>query len=421
MTASKSATGTGRIETDSVAARAGRDGAAGRATAHEPLSFLDRVFPSAGEAIWLPGQKLCIANADAARAILANAEGAYEEHSDFFRTRRGTFGPRAAQVAIGGSARALLTAHRTAHAGRLGDAVRMLAPVSEWPDAGNRLVYAHLAEALLSPARSGSRSRWSSRGRSNAPARSSSPPSPLRRTLDDVVARAVLAGARERQSRLGRAVLRFRVAMELGRALEESRKGTGEPADLLDVVARGAPPDAAISDLVEVYLSFVFAIAGSVGFTLGWSVYLLGTHPDVRAEPAWIVREALRLWPVAWMLARRPARTHDVLGVRVTPKDYVVVCPYLVHRNPKYWDEPRRFRPQRWASPETKRAFMPFGFGPHACAAGSLSMQLVEDILRILAGDYALTAETIDPRPHIGPALAPPRFALHLRRRSGPR
>jgi cytochrome P450 len=358
------------------------------------VRFLDQAFPDAGDALWVPERQLYLADAAASRAVLTNDEGLYEEHSDFFFTRRGLFGPRSVQVKIGRSARALLRAHLRAHADDLPDAVRRaLVPASEWPDAGNWLVYRHFAGVLVAP---------------DSPAR-------LLRTLDAIVERAVLAGARQRYSRLTRAVFRFRVMRELVRAVKE-RRGcrASPPADVLHAVVGAAGPDISNEELAEVFLSFLFACAGSVGFVLGWSLYLLGTHPHVSAEPDAVVREALRLWPVAWNLGRRPARPHEIAGQAVTPEDEVVVCPYAVHRNPRHWEDPHSFRPERWAADHDPQAFIPFGWGPHRCVAGALSMALVEDILRIIQAGYRLTLTPLEARPHIGPALAPPRFALGL-------
>jgi len=91
-----------------------------------------------------------------------------------------------------------------------------------------------------------------------------------------------------------------------------------------------------------------------------------------------------------------------------------VVCPYLLHRDAHHWEDPGRFRPERWATVADHRAFLPFGWGPHRCVAAALAMQLVEDVLRILAGGYQLKLTLLDPQPSVGPALAPPRFTLRL-------
>jgi cytochrome P450 len=360
----------------------------------DPLLFMDQAFPAPGGAVWVPVGQLLLGDPAAARAVLTNDKGLYEDHSDFFHTRRGVFGPRSVQEEIGRSSRTLLRDYLAAHAGELPRAVReALAPASEWPDAGNRLVYRHLSGALVAP----------------------DSPDRLRRILDQVVERAVLAGARQRYSLLTRAVFRHRVMRELARAVKERRaRSAGQPADVLDVIVGAAAPDVPAAELAEVFLSFLFAAAGSVGFVLGWSLYLLGTHPRAGTEPAWVVREALRLWPVAWLLGRRPAHPHEIAGNAVTPQDEVVVCPYAVHRDPRHWDDPHSFRPERWATGPDHQAFIPFGWGPHRCVAASLSMQLVEDILRIIDEGYQLTLTPRDTQPCIGPALAPPRFTLGL-------
>jgi hypothetical protein len=359
-----------------------------------PLQFLDTVFPAAGDAVWLPGRQLCVAEVTAAKAVLSNSEGLYEDHADFFHTRKGTLGPREAQQRISRSARQLLRTYMDAHAGELAEAVkRALVPQSEWPDAGNWLMYQHLGNLLLAP---GS-------------------PAALRATVEQVVRRAVLAGARQRYSFFTRALFRFRVERQLRQAIEQRQeRGVSQPVDLLDVVVAESEPGTPVTQLAEVFLSFVFSVAGSVGFVLGWSVYLWGTHPSSNAEPAWVVREALRLWPVAWLLISRPAKAHQVAGVTVTPEDRVAVCTYAVQRDPRQWDEPSRFLPERWAGAKGPQAFMPFGWGQHSCPAAVLSVELVEHVLRLMSDGYRLSVTPRDTRPQVTASLAPPRFTLNL-------
>ncbi len=359
---------------------------------NEPLLFLDHALEAAAYAFWLPGRRLCVVDPAAARAVLTNSEGLYEDRADFFHTRRGIFGPREAQVRIARAGRALLRAYLDANASRLVESVRQsLGPTTEWPAAANWLMYRHLGDALLSP----------------------ESPAGLRQTVKDIIERAVIAGARERHSRFTRALFRFRVARQLKQEIGRRRKrGVGEPTDLLDVVISGAEPGAPAAELAEVFLSFVFAVTGSTALVLAWSVYLLGTNPPTEAEPGWVVREALRLWPVAWFLGSRPAKTHQVAGVTVTPQDMVVVCPYAVQRNLKYWHEPASFRPERWATLKNPLAYLPFGWGPHTCPASLLAVELVEDVLRLVMEGHELNVTPHGTRPHITAALAPPRFTL---------
>lgn len=360
----------------------------------DPLTFLDQAFPGAGDVFRLPDGGLCVAEPEAARSVLANPDGLFRDHSDFYNTRRGLFGPRSVQVEMNREARTLLRGFVAERAESLPAAVRReLAPESAWPDAGNWLIYRHLAPALVHPGSPGAEA--------------------LGRRLDQVVERAVLAGARERRSRAARLWLRLRVRRDLVRAIEARRSAGGAPGDVLDVVARSAP-DARADDLAEVFLSFLFAVAGSVGFTLGWSLYLLASGPATDADDGAVVREALRLWPIAWMLGRHPARAHEIGGHAVTPRDLVVVCPYLVHRHPLHWTEPNRFLPERWHGAVDQRAFLPFGWGPHTCTAASIVLQLVESVVRVVRTDFLATVTSSASRPTVGAALAPPKYGLSL-------
>ena len=363
----------------------------------DPLRFLDQHYPCDGDVVQTGQREYSLGNPIDARSVLRNHEGHYGEHSDFFHTRHGIFGPPSAQLKIRRESRALL---RNDLQSRDPEALSVflkanLPLVSEWPDAGNRLVYRYLSLVLLAP---------------------DSPPK-LRILLDRIVEQAVLANARSRQPRWRRMLLQFNTTLQLSKAIEARQALAREqPMDLLDVVARSIEPGQRIDELAEVFLSFVFAIAGSVGFVLGWSVYLSAMHPDREAPPEWVVQEALRLWPVAWQLGRHPTKDHLVSGVSVGTADEVVVCPYLVHRNPEYWSEPTSFQPQRWSTPESWRnpAFIPFGYGPHRCVAADLSSQLVSAMLGVIAKSNTLSINARDTRPTVAAAMAPPPFCLTL-------
>jgi hypothetical protein len=369
---------------------------------HEnPFDFLDREFPSSGGGMVQTGAKeFCLGDPMAARSVLLNQGKLYEEDSDFFTTRIGLFGPRDAQLNIRRESRALLRNFLDGHGQEaLASLVKMNVPrVSEWPDTGNRLVYRYLRPLLLAP---------------------DSPPK-LLKLLDDIVERALLKTSSLRRTVWARRILQFRVTLLLSGAIEARQAlGRAQPLDLLDVVASASGQGQRSAELTEVFLSFVMSIAGSLGFVLGWSIYLLGTHPVREVPPEWVVQEALRLWPVAWRLPRRPARDHQLSGVNVGAAHKIVACPYLVHRNPEYWSDPAEFRPERWATPESWRnpAFMPFGYGPHRCIAADLSTQLISKMLEAIMRENVLSVASAGSRPMPAAAQAPPPYCLTLRPR----
>ncbi|MFJ2649426.1 cytochrome P450 [Streptomyces sp. NPDC087420] len=90
-----------------------------------------------------------------------------------------------------------------------------------------------------------------------------------------------------------------------------------------------------------------------------------------------VVRETLRLYPPAWLMTRT-ARTATALGDwSLDPGDDVLLNPYLIHRDPRWWPRPDAFDPGRWldgrAAPGP--AYLPFGAGPRVCLGAALTMR----------------------------------------------
>jgi cytochrome P450 len=360
----------------------------------DELQVLQDLMNSQGPVFRRHGNKVYVGDPVLAKEVLANRPARYREHSDFFRTKHGVFGPRAVQVAIGRGMRTLLECHLDDHLAGLPDLIeRNLAPISHWPHAANHLLYAQFGPALLGPAT----------------------PEQVSRLTEQVVLRAVLAGARERYSVPSRIVFRRKVMRALTSEIIARRSAKGDPIDILGVIIQAAPPTADASQLSEVFLSCLFAVIGAVGFLVAWSVFLLGTSPhETGTAPSLIVREALRLWPVAWLFARRPTIPHELADIAVTPQDYVLACNYLVQRNPSSWEEPNEFCPQRWIAGGSNNAYIPFGWGPHSCIGAVLAVQFAERVITELALGYHIKITTLGSRPHVDAALAPPEFTTHL-------
>lgn len=84
-----------------------------------------------------------------------------------------------------------------------------------------------------------------------------------------------------------------------------------------------------------------------------------------------VVAEALRLYPPAWTMGREAVAEHPVGDHVVAAGDLALLSQWVVHRDPRWWPEPERFRPDRWLDDSAKNrprwAYFPFGAGLRRC------------------------------------------------------
>jgi cytochrome P450 len=86
----------------------------------------------------------------------------------------------------------------------------------------------------------------------------------------------------------------------------------------------------------------------------------------------------------------------------------VFVIPYVQHRDPRWFDEPNRFLPERWDEGYEERlpkyAYIPFGGGPRVCIGNSFAMMEARLLLATIAQRYRLSLQPgykVEPEPMI--------------------
>lgn len=158
---------------------------------------------------------------------------------------------------------------------------------------------------------------------------------------------------------------------------------------------------------------------------LAWTLYLLSKHPDAlrqhveevervigerRPEAAdmmqlplttQIVKESMRLYPPAWMVARCAIDDDVVGGLEVPAGSFVFTSPYLTHRHPEFWDNPEGFDPSRFTPDREKArhhfAYFPFGAGPRICIGNRFA--LMEAVLILARISQAVRLELVPGHP----------------------
>ena len=214
---------------------------------------------------------------------------------------------------------------------------------------------------------------------------------------------------------------------------ERRRGGPRARRDLLDMLMATEDADTGerMNDRQVRDEVFTLLVAGheTTASTLAWTFCLLAEHPDVddRLEReidkldggaprtadleslpfvGQVVREALRLYPPAWLLARRAERADVICGVDVPKGSVVYISPYVTHRRPDVFPRPDNFEPDRF-QPDggptggfSKYAFLPFGGGPRICIGHGFAMMEAQLLLTVLRQSYRLAlAPGAKPRP----------------------
>jgi cytochrome P450 len=102
---------------------------------------------------------------------------------------------------------------------------------------------------------------------------------------------------------------------------------------------------------------------------LGGRVPSIEDLPQLRYTES-IFSEALRLYPPAWGIGRRALEDYEVGGFTIPERSVVLMSPYVVHRDPRWFTDPLAFRPGRWLTEDPARpkfAYFPFGGGARVC------------------------------------------------------
>lgn len=184
------------------------------------------------------------------------------------------------------------------------------------------------------------------------------------------------------------------------------------------------PDDAPIRDMLDVLLDpdletpltkqqirdeiATFIVAGheTVASALTWAWHLLVANPDelqkLKKDPTraqLVFDESLRLYPPAWVITRRTLSDITVDGVLIPANSLVIVSPWLVHRNPKAWTNPKAFMPDRFQNGAPQLGYIPFGAGARLCIGKEMARLEGSQILAHIATTWNLEAVHNSPVP----------------------
>jgi cytochrome P450 len=203
--------------------------------------------------------------------------------------------------------------------------------------------------------------------------------------------------------------------------ITERRAGGPEPDDLLSRLQAARDEDGSrMSDrqLRDELVTLFVAGHETTALALSFCFYLLAQHPEVEARLAaeldevlqgqpptsaqvprlryteWVVREAMRLYPPVPGIGRQAVADCEIGGYPIRAGTQIALIQWVVHRDPRWFDDPEAFKPERWDNDLARRlprgAYFPFGDGPRGCIGNHFAMMEAVLILATVAQRYRL-------------------------------
>jgi len=214
----------------------------------------------------------------------------------------------------------------------------------------------------------------------------------------------------------------IRVLDEMVLAIIDQRRRSGREGDDLLGMLMAARDDESkgMTDrqLRDEVMTLVLAGHETTASALAWTFDLLSRHPEADRRVAsearalgdrpitiedlprlpytsWVIQESMRLYPPVWVFERQ-AMVDDVVGGYSIPKGTIVaVCPWALHRNARYWENPEGFDPERFRPEEVEKrprcAYLPFAIGPRQCIGNAFALMEAQIVLATVARKWRLS------------------------------
>lgn len=194
------------------------------------------------------------------------------------------------------------------------------------------------------------------------------------------------------------------------RVLDKRRNSGEEKNDLLDMLIQSRYEDTGLpmSDKQLVDEMLILFIAGheTTANALSFIFFEISQHPDEaeklrqeienEGENAFsteslmkksftmnVIKESMRLHPPAWAIDRQALEDDRFKDYSWEKGTLIILYIAGLHQNPKYWDHPTSFIPERFDDENAKNfAYYPFGAGPRLCIGEHFAMMEMALIVR---------------------------------------
>jgi cytochrome P450 len=184
-----------------------------------------------------------------------------------------------------------------------------------------------------------------------------------------------------------------------------------------------SPEDGSLLDDKEIVAAAVDAYLGlnpSFGFLITNGMWLLAQNPSV-ADKAYaeisqvlgsssrditiadfhklpyllkVVKEIFRYYPAAGQVFPRIANKDDTLRDWKLPAGTtLMINPGSIHQDPRFWENPAEFNPDRFDKPIINDSWIPFGRGKKGCPGADLGTRIANTYIAYLIRNFKWTYE----------------------------
>lgn len=218
-----------------------------------------------------------------------------------------------------------------------------------------------------------------------------------------------------RNREVNRAIVDVRTIIQ--QMIDERRRTGEQKDDLLAMLMEARDEETGATMTDEQLRSEAGIVIGAGQETtsnlLTWAFHVVAAHPEIESRVLaeldaalagrtptlddlpnlpylkMLIDEILRVYPPAWAITSRNALADDtILGYHIPRGSQVFILPYILHRDPRFWENPEQIIPERFApeheASRHRYAYLPFGAGPRKCIGNSFALIETQMILAAL-------------------------------------
>jgi cytochrome P450 len=221
------------------------------------------------------------------------------------------------------------------------------------------------------------------------------------------------------------------------RIINEHRASGVDRGDLLSMLLLAQDEEGDGGSMTDTQLrdeAMTLFVAGheTTANALTWTWYLLSQHPDVEAKlheeidevlagalpradhvaklryTEMVLAESMRLYPPAWTMGRRALGDYQVGGYVIPANSIVLMSPWVMHHDARFFPEPFTFDPERWKADaresRPKFSYFPFGGGPRVCIGEQFAWMEGVLLIATIAQQWKMRLapdQIVEPKPMI--------------------